>query len=407
VSSDDFTQQVLDAYEHLYDIVHLRNHPLVGEFLPAAALSARERGWGLHRLLLEAIEELDPGPQAPTFSHEWRRHRLMVLHYVDGLDPQAVADQIAISRRHYYREHEAALAAVASVLQGKRLAAAVGAPPPSAAPAAMDLLQREALRAAQATQHGRLAEIIQGVVEIIGDLAAQRGTRLLVSAGPDWGSVREDAGILRQMLLGLLSALVQSLPPGGEIRIYCQQEGDGVALWLDGREPGSATDAPVPSLEGAPELEQVRALAALQKAQIRPLAGAQGLAGFVVSLTRLRPRRVLVIDDNEDVLELFRRYLSPRYEVLTCSSGARAIQMARELRPYAITLDLMMPSQDGWDVLQTLANQPETQDLPIIVCTVLRVRDLALSLGAAAFLEKPVSQHDLLAVLDSLDAGRS
>jgi CheY-like chemotaxis protein len=114
---------------------------------------------------------------------------------------------------------------------------------------------------------------------------------------------------------------------------------------------------------------------------------------------------VLVIDDNEDILTLFHRYLSlHHYQVVTASSAAEALSLAQQLQPFAITLDLMMPDQDGWDLLQTFLNHPGISATPIIVCSVLRQKELALSLGATAFLEKPVSEEALLAVLAALHA---
>ena len=110
------------------------------------------------------------------------------------------------------------------------------------------------------------------------------------------------------------------------------------------------------------------------------------------------------MDDNEDVVALFQRYLiSHHYRIITAHTAQEALAQARHLQPYAITLDLMMPDQDGWDLLQTLLNQPDTQRIPIIVCTVLKQKALALSLGAAAFLEKPVTEQELLAALRALE----
>src|SRR5436190_5564713 len=117
----EFARQVADAYEHLYDLVYLGSHPLM-KLLPAESASGRRDGaWKLHQLLLDTIEELNPGPQAPTFSREWRRHRLMVLRYTDGLTPEAAADQLAVSRRQFYRLHEAALDALASVIWNRHM----------------------------------------------------------------------------------------------------------------------------------------------------------------------------------------------------------------------------------------------------------------------------------------------
>src|SRR5258708_21759506 len=100
-----FVENLTDAYEHLYDLVYLRTHPLLKTLFGASQAPSKALVWQFHHMLLETIRELDPCPQAPTFSREWRRHRLLVLRYLDCLLPQAVADQLAISRRHYYREH--------------------------------------------------------------------------------------------------------------------------------------------------------------------------------------------------------------------------------------------------------------------------------------------------------------
>ena len=116
-------------------------------------------------------------------------------------------------------------------------------------------------------------------------------------------------------------------------------------------------------------------------------------------------RAVLVVDDNEDVLELCRRYLAPHgYGVITATTAEEAIDLAAQLQPFAITLDLMLPGQDGWDALQALLNRPDTQRIPVIICSVLKQRELALSLGATAFLEKPVTEQGLLAALRMLEA---
>jgi len=78
---EDLADQITDAYEHLYDLVYLRSHPLVDSLVPDRSSDRKERAWKLHNLLLETIEELNPGPQAPAYSHEWRRYKLMLHRY--------------------------------------------------------------------------------------------------------------------------------------------------------------------------------------------------------------------------------------------------------------------------------------------------------------------------------------
>ncbi|MBI2941006.1 MAG: response regulator [Chloroflexi bacterium] len=113
------------------------------------------------------------------------------------------------------------------------------------------------------------------------------------------------------------------------------------------------------------------------------------------------PETVLVVDDNPDVLHLFRRYLGGgRYRVIVAQDARSALRLAPRVKPEAITLDLMMPMRDGWEILQGLRSHPETRDVPVVVCSVLDERELALALGATEFLAKPVTQQELLTALD-------
>jgi hypothetical protein len=95
---EQFAEELRDAYAHLYDLVYLRTHPLTARLTPDARLSRNEKAWRLNQILLEAIDEIDPGPQTPVASREWRRHRLMALRYLDGQGVQALAQEPSISR---------------------------------------------------------------------------------------------------------------------------------------------------------------------------------------------------------------------------------------------------------------------------------------------------------------------
>jgi CheY-like chemotaxis protein len=71
--------------------------------------------------------------------------------------------------------------------------------------------------------------------------------------------------------------------------------------------------------------------------------------------------------------------------------------------PQAILLDVMMPQVDGWKVLARLRQHPATEQIPVIVCTIMAQEELALALGAGGFLRKPVSRQDFLDALDRSD----
>jgi signal transduction histidine kinase/DNA-binding response OmpR family regulator len=110
---------------------------------------------------------------------------------------------------------------------------------------------------------------------------------------------------------------------------------------------------------------------------------------------------VLVIDDDATVQDLLRRWLNrDGFRVETAADGATGLARARELRPAIITLDVMMPGMDGWEVLAALKENPETADIPVIVVSIVDEKGLGFSLGAADYLTKPLDFSRLSSVLN-------
>ncbi len=110
--------------------------------------------------------------------------------------------------------------------------------------------------------------------------------------------------------------------------------------------------------------------------------------------------RVLCIDDDPDVIEILTRYLVPEgYSVLGANSGDEGIRIALEQHPSLITLDIMMPRKDGWQVLRELKANPELQDIPVIIHSIIDNKPLAISLGAIDVVTKPAEPKRLLALV--------
>ncbi len=110
---------------------------------------------------------------------------------------------------------------------------------------------------------------------------------------------------------------------------------------------------------------------------------------------------ILVIDDDMTVRELVRRTLEKEgFRVRQASSGEEGLRMAREMRPDAITLDVMMPGMDGWSVLSALKSDPLLAETPVVMVTMVDDKNLGYALGAADYLTKPIDRKRLTAVLD-------
>jgi len=117
---------------------------------------------------------------------------------------------------------------------------------------------------------------------------------------------------------------------------------------------------------------------------------------------------VLVVDDDPAVAELLKLILRRKgYEVFAVSQSDDVLELARRLKPAAITLDILMPEPDGWTVLGALKSDPETSGIPVIIISMLDEATRGIALGAADFLTKPINATRVLDVLNSVIGSRT
>ena len=110
---------------------------------------------------------------------------------------------------------------------------------------------------------------------------------------------------------------------------------------------------------------------------------------------------VLVVDDDPSVCELIRRTLEKDgFRVALTHDGREALEMARRLKPDAITLDVMMPGMDGWSVLSALKSDPGLADIPVVMVTMVDEKRIGYSLGASDYLTKPIDRARLITTLE-------
>ena len=124
-----------------------------------------------------------------------------------------------------------------------------------------------------------------------------------------------------------------------------------------------------------------------------------------------RPNRVLVVDDHEDTRQMSLIVLrSQGFDVAVAAGGDAAVDHACEIGPDVIVTDLAMPDGDGWDLIQKLASDPRTKNIPVVMltaCATEAVRSRAEQERLAAFFFKPCAPDVLAAELRRLIDGRS
>jgi CheY-like chemotaxis protein len=173
-------------------------------------------------------------------------------------------------------------------------------------------------------------------------------------------------------------------------RRFCQMMGGDVTVHsVSG--VGSIFTIKLPAVVGEPRPEAVDAEAA-----IAPHEGAGESAEPLPPVGSC----VLVIDDDPTQRDLIQRFLRKEgFCVRTAARGEAGLRLARQLKPVAITLDVMMPGMDGWSVLLALKADRELRDIPVIMLTMVDDPDRGFALGAADFATKPVDRARLSQLL--------
>lgn len=405
-----FQQHVRSALLHLYDNAFLQNHPLTATWAGAMPGDRLTHVQDLRRALLDSIERLRP--QSVAHGDAARAYAVLTYRCVDGLTIEEIEQKLGLSRRQTYREFTKGVEAVAAQLQdslsarGWGVASSGPALPATVAPVLVsrrELTEAELARLTQAVHHEviALADVVSGVCHLLEARLQRRHmavTMVSLQAAPP---VLADRTLLRQALLNLLSYALDILPEGSGLTLTAAALPGAVTLYAQQQTPtpGASDTRTAPHVREGVALTVAHTLLAAQSGRLLLDASSSRWVAEIV-LPAAQTPTLLVIDDNRGLIELFQRYLAGhRVVVMGAESGSAALALLQQLTPQAIVLDVMMPYQDGWEVLQMLRGLPALAETPILVCSVLRERDLALSLGASDTLVKPVSQPALLDAL--------
>ncbi len=390
----EFRKQVKDALEHLYDTAYLETHPLLAQYLNPAGGSRLTRAQMLRSLVKDAVESLRPQEGSPAGSPEWRSYLSLRYRYVQGMSPGETEIELGISLRQLQRELHKGLDAVTALLWEKRTAA-----PPVAGDAGKldgdadeletELSQWEITRTACEVQ-----TLVDDAVWMLRPMMEERGIALELDVPASLAPVFVDATLTRQALFKVLRVLVK----------HAHAAAVSLAGRIDGRLARVLLSTPAHTpYESEADWQTALLICRQQGVDLAATGRPDGGLEIVMALPLAPQSHILVVDDNAAIHQLFERYLAPHhYAILHASNGPAAIALAADARPDAITLDVMMPNVDGWQVLRSLTGNAATAGIPVIVCSVLKEPELAFSLGARAYLKKPVDRLELVATLARL-----
>ena len=285
-----------------------------------------------------------------------------------------------------------------------------------------------------------LVGVVREVAEMMNGLAVEKSLSLTWKAPAPPVPVKCDKTKIKQILINLVGNALKFTADGG-VTVELASEGGAIVLTVRDTGPGmAARDVPTifeefKQLDGSATrqhggtglgLSITKKLVVLLGGEIRveselgkgsafsvsfdaanlaaapksPLAPA-----FAETVADGRPRRILLaIDDDPQVHGLIRDSLKGTdYSVVAAASGDEGLAIARKIKPAVVTLDIMMPHQDGWSILQKFKSDPELSGIPVIILSIIENKALGFALGVADYLVKPFERRALLEKLRALD----
>jgi GAF domain-containing protein/DNA-binding response OmpR family regulator/anti-sigma regulatory factor (Ser/Thr protein kinase) len=308
----------------------------------------------------------------------------------------------------------------------------------------LDLSKIEAGRMELHLESFPLAPHIEDVVKTIEPLAAKNGNRIVVDCRADVGTIHADQTRFRQALLNLMSN-ANKFTENGTVTIAARHDRTDSREWvtvvvtdsgigMNAEQMGrlfqefSQADSSTTrkyggtglglaisrhfcrmmggdiTVESEPDKGSTFTIRIPRIVEIEDaVTPERGPAPAAVDAGATQVPRILVADDDATVRELVARHLERAgFAVTTAKGGQEALRLARELRPAAMTLDIMMPDLDGWTVLAAMKGDPSLAGIPVILMTIVEERNRGYALGAADYLVKPVDRGKLIEALRNI-----
>ena len=367
----------------------------------------------LQHILTDAVEALKPDDSVPPGTNAWRLYHILYYRYIEQFTQREVATDLALSIRQLRRQEKIALEVLADYLwdhynvadrshlliaqaddqtDDQDSSASVGTPS-----------REQELAWLERTIPSELVDVkalIQTVLETVQPLAQRLDVFVAWDVPDNLPSLNVQLTTVRQALLHIVTIAARRIPRGRvELGAEILSRRTGIHIQVVAQRAGASfVDENVGGNLGIAQ-KLIEISGGSLETTLDTGSETPFTASIVLPTTEQVP--ILVIDDNADTLRLLQRYLSgSRYRFTGTVDPQEALTLAEQLAPEIIVLDVMLPGIDGWELLGRLREHPKTRDAAIIVCTILPQEQLALTLGAAEFIRKPVNRRALLAALD-------
>jgi len=311
----------------------------------------------------------------------------------------------------------------------------------------LDLSKVEAGKMELRLEEFLLSEAIDNVLSIVRDMFNRKRLNLQVSVQDNIPYINADQVKFKQIMYNLLSNAVKFTPENGSVTINASFDKDKFLVSVEDTGIGIAPENHETIFDEFRQLDSSRSRkyegTGLGLALTRRLVELHGgsiwveseglgkgakffftlpvrksgaelqqeiqeilekLPANIQSTEHSAEKTILVVEDNPQAAQLLCIYLTEAgYGAIVATDGDEAVKMAREMKPFAITLDIMLPKKDGWQVMQELKGFPDTGNIPIIIISIVDDQSLGFNMGAVGYLVKPINKEQLVYALKKLE----
>jgi CheY-like chemotaxis protein len=395
-----FEQELREALTHLYDPDYRPSETF------CALVGCEPQGGALavQTAIIHAIEGLEPPADTPSTAQTRLVFDLLNDRFVLKLTQEETAEYLHVSLSSVQRGQREAIHVLARTIWERSQAQEPTARQPaeeepsfageSPYPDWRSQTKQElaSLQSIDPNRVADVAETLQSVMDLESALVPASDVRLEIGyVQPGLVAVVHPSA-LRQTLIAALGRLARHAAPGS-ITIFARLREGHAKVTLRG---------PIAEEHALTAQELVRDILVSEETTVE--ASVENDHAFLwINAPSLGQVTVLAVDDNPDMHQFYRRCTTgTRYRIVHATGGEEALEKIRASSPDIIVLDVMLPDVDGWKLLMQLHENPATRPIPVVVCSVVREEKLALALGAALHLPKPVEPRRFVEALDQV-----
>jgi CheY-like chemotaxis protein len=397
----EFQNDVKDILNHLSDPAYLENHNLLNLFYTGGDAPLTIRMHSLREIIQESINFLQPPEGTPSNATEWRCYKILNFRYFQMKEWHVIEEELGLSQRQVQRDLKKGLNALISILWDHYLAHNQDLGQPDLNPNEdvetydQDLIKEELKNWEISYDLINLSQILEQALQLCKSLLnSEFHERLDMKDIDENLCVMVDQVLTKQGLYKVFS-MVGDSSEDFHVQIKTRKVNDFFY-----------------ELAFVFNTSNIRTIEHWSIAQLfftiqglrHHITKNDGTTIISVIFPVKKQINCLVIDDVESVRRLIERMLgSYGIQVFGADNYNSALNLIQLVKPDFILLDILMPKMDGWQMIKNLKSDPETLEIPVIICSVLFEPELSQAVKAAAYIRKPINRLELIKTLQELN----